>query len=318
MKNFFIVLITLAFMASTVPAFAEVKGEMKKVPKPKGPIDFVPGAGYPKGQYGIIFKYITFEKDDLYDGSSKEDFVSKQKPKPYEQTMHKYIATFRVGLFESVDARLIVPFLDKEMKRKSLTQDVTDDNSGIGDIKLIGRYQVLSQKKGNPIFLALGLGVKMPTGDTDEKDQGKYLPSFLQTGTGSWDPIFEIAGTKMFGRSRIDGVITYNLTTEGEWGTSDFERGNHFKYDLGYGFAISRHFDLELELNGNYRQKNKVDDIKKETSGGHIIYITPGIHIKFMKKSHFALGVPIVVYRDLNGPRLSEDYRIVGKLAFVF
>jgi hypothetical protein len=33
---------------------------------------------------------------------------------------------------------------------------------------------------------------------------------------------------------------------------------------------------------------------------------------------HFDIGVPVPVHRDLNGTQLSEDYRIVGKLAMKF
>ena len=110
----------------------------------------------------------------------------------------------------------------------------------------------------------------------------------------------------------------YRLTTKGELGDQDFESPDVFKYNFAYGYAISNLFDVGIELNGEFKDKAELDGVKQDNTGGNIIYLSPGIHFKFHKGMHFDVCVPVPVYRDLNGTQLSEDYRIVAKLAMKF
>jgi hypothetical protein len=91
-----------------------------------------------------------------------------------------------------------------------------------------------------------------------------------------------------------------------------------FKYNFAYAYAISKLFDLQIELNGEIKSKAELAGVEQDNTGGHIVYLSPGAHFKFRKGMHFDICVPVPVYRDLNGIQLSEDYRIVGKLAMKF
>jgi len=311
-------------VALAAPACAAGGPKASKSPRPVGVINSSNGGVYEKGQYGIIFKYITFEQDQLYSGNDKVDFtrpIHGQQPgkKCNEKSMRQFQTTLRAGLTDRIDARLIVPFFDKEMQRKSWNNDFSDDNSGIGDIKLIGRYRIWSQKRKDPFNLAIGAGLKFPTGSTDDTDDNEAcLPGFLQTGSGSWDPVVELGAHKVMGRHWISSYLMYQMTSEGELGDKDYEKPDLFKYNLGYAYAISRLFDLQLECNGELRGKAKLNGAKQENSGGHTVYLTPGLHFKLHKGMHLDFGVPVPVYRDLNGTQLSEDFRVVAKLAMKF
>ena len=244
-----------------------------------------------------------------------------EKPgkKCYERSTAKYQVTLRAGILENFDARLVIPYFDKEMKRQSVSKDFTDDNSGIGDVNLLGRYRILSQKKKDPLNLAVGLGVRIPTGKTDEEDDsGACLPGFLQTGSGSWDPIIELGAHKVMGRHWVSGYFMYRMSTEGDLGDQDFERPDVFKYNFAYAWAVSHLLDVQMEMNGVYKTKAELEGRTKDDTGGHMVYLTPGIHFKFCKKMHLDLCAPIAMYRDLNGTQLCEDYRIVTKLALKF
>lgn len=196
-----------------------------------------------------------------------------------------------------------------------------NSNNGLGDMILMTRYRVLSQKKGRWFNLALGGGVKLPTGDTDELDKlsksNGYYGIGFQCGTGSWDPKFEIALNKMIKNWRFDSSFTYTLTTEGDHG---YEYGDKFQYNFGSSVAITPWIDLQLEYNGTWQAKSDSKGKKVGSSGGNLGYITPGFHVKFSRSPniHFDVGMPILVFRDLNGEQLSEDYQIVCKLAFKF
>lgn len=307
------------------PASAAPKEGCPKAqgPKPVGAVNSSNGSVYEKGQVGMIQKYVYINQDQLYEGGDEVDYkrpAKGQKGKACsKRTAHMYQVTFRAGLFENIDARVVVPYMNKTMERESAAKSFNDNKSGIGDVKVFSRYRIMSQKQKDPLNLAFGLGLKMPTGSTDENDNnGVCLPGYLQTGAGSWDPIFELGAHKVMGRHMLTSYFMYQLTTEGELGDRDFEAPDVFKYNAGYMYALSDLFDLGIELNGEYKTKSELAGEKVENSGGHIVFLTPEIHCKLSRNVHLDVGVPIAVYRDLNGTQLSEDYRVVTKLAMKF
>jgi hypothetical protein len=293
-----------------------------KGPKPVGAINSSNGGVYEKGAFGIIGKYTYSKADQHYHGTSEVDY-KRLKPgqkgkKCTEQVLNKYQLTLRAGIFEDFDARLIIPLLDKELKRESAKAGFTDDNSGIGDIKLVGRYRIMSQKKKDPLNLAIGLGVEMPTGTTDEEDDAGACPGYLQTGWGSWNPIFEVGAHKVMGRHWMSTYFIYKMSTEGERGDDDFEGPDVFKYNAAYIYALTNWLDMGVELGGEIKSKCRLAGETQQSTGGHVVFVTPQVHFKLYKGIHFDVGVPITVYRDLNGEQLAEDYRVVTKLAMKF
>jgi hypothetical protein len=93
-------------------------------------------------------------------------------------------------------------------------------------------------------------------------------------------------------------------------------------------YAINKYFDMEIEINSVYQEAHRYDNESAVNTGGHTIYLTPGLHWKINRKLHLSMGVPIVVYRDINGESstpegkslygLSEDYRFVTKMVYNF
>ncbi len=300
-------------------ANAKKKGPGKGKIKPIGVVNSSNGGVFKKGKMALITKYITFTQDTLYDGSDSIDIPRPKKGKAISgKTVNLVNVIFRYGIMDNLDARLIVPYVNKELDRVSMKKDFSDSNSGLGDIKLISRYSIFSQRDKDPFNLAVGLGVKLPTGSTNEEDSSGKTPGFIQLGSGSWDPLLEVGAHKVMGRQWFSTYFMYQLTTEGEVGNMDFERGDLFKYNFGYGYAVSKLFDLQLELNGDVRGKAKRNGVEMNNSGGHVVYMTPGVHVKFNKRMHFDAGVAVPVYRDLNGKQVSEDYRVVVKFAYNF
>ena len=268
------------------PAGAAQKDKQAKGPRPVGPVNQSNGGVYEKGECGIILKYINVIEDQLYQGDDEVDFARPTGPgkKVSKKTTDKYQLTLRAGIFENFDARVVVPFLDKHMYRHSKTKDFADSNSGVGDIKLISRYRIMSQKRKDPLNMAVGVGVKMPTGETDEKDEaGVFLPGFLQTGSGSWDPIVELGAHKVIGRHWLSSYFMCKLSTEGELGSRDYEKPDRFKYNFAYGYAVSRLFDLGLELNGDVKGKAKLDGQKQENTGGQSYTYPPAFISSFTR-----------------------------------
>ncbi|WP_147820213.1 transporter [Salidesulfovibrio onnuriiensis] len=296
-----------------------------------GPVNMSNGLVLPKGKVAASIKYKYVHKNNLYDGGNRKTGNYNGKYDRVNQTMQ---LTAKAGIFDNFEARIMVPFHDKRLKRKFGNPPEhadTDELTGLGDIVVMGRYAVMSERDGDWLSLAFGAGLKMPTGDPDHKNPApfsnvhEYIGPGGQLGTGSWDPKFELGATKFFGRSRVDAHCMYTIPGDGAHGS---RKGNQFKYDLGYGYALNRLFDVELELNGVDQQAHWYDHSSTVNTGGHTIYLTPGVHWKISDKCHFSIGTPFVVYRDLNGEAatperaskycLGEDFQVVSRLGFSF
>jgi len=285
----------------------------KKQYGPKSPVNSVDGVLLPQGKLALIYKQVYMNKDGLYDGDDELD-PSPNGPKEKEIFVGNIIT--RYGVFNNVELKLKVPYKNLSLEREAPATKPEFENSGIGDTTLWARYQILSQRKKDPFFFWAGVGLNMPTGDSEEKTSGKLDPMTMQVGDGSWDPIVELGFTKKIGMLKLNSYLSYTFSTEGD---NDYTWGDTFQFDFSAVYCVNEFLSFDLELNNVWKEENEERDAVLYNTGGFQTYITPGVHLMWPGKKHYlAVGVPITVYRDLNGPQLSEDYRIVAKLALVF
>ncbi len=294
-----------------------------------GPCNMSGGTIFKPGKMAVAIKYLSFEKDHLYDGGDEISGIYNGKFNKEEDII---ITGIRYGINKKYDIRLSIPYYRKTLKRHCYVntpkQEVSEiSNNGIGDITMMGRYSFLSQRENDPCSLAIGLGVKMPTGDCDKKNplpfskKFEYLGPGFQLGTGSWDPKVELGFTKRYLRSRFDSHFMYTWGNEGEHG---LEKGDILKYSLGYTYAVSKKYDLQLELNGIKADKSFNNNEIMESSGGSTIFLTPGVHCKMKNNFNISVATPIVVHRDLNADSsnkkysLGENCRFIVKMAHLF
>lgn len=283
---------------------------------PKGPVNSVDGILYPSGQVGVIFKTVFFDKDTRYDGGDK---VSIPANNPNSKEMWVNNLVLRYGLMKNLELRGKFTYKDMSLGRQTPANPNSPDysNSGMGDSVVRLRYQLLSQKAKDSVSLWAGVGLNVPTGDSDTRTNGKLNPMSWQLGDDSWDPIIDGAITKQINKLKLNAYASYTFNQEGD---RDWKWGDVLQLDVSSVYALNPWIGLEAELNYVHTGKAENNGVKVNSIGGSQLYFTPGIH--FMcpgKKHHIALGVPITIYRDLNGStQLSEDYRVVLKAAFAF
>jgi len=264
---------------------------------PLGNINGSTGNVFKKGIFRVVLKDVYFKADTIYDGNTK---VKNILNKELKLNASMFIA--RYGLGNGFDVRLVMPIISKKL---SLTipqnyKVAKLSNSGIGDISIIGRYSLLNQKKGDPLFLSIGAGIKVPTGKTDKKfktPKGNLAVPQLQNGTGSVDFIIEAGATKILKNSRIDSSIVYKVAGDGD---NNYKFGNILKWNIGYSYALTNAFDLQLELDGIHSSKHKQNGKKLADMGGTKIYLTPGVHYRFTKHFDVSFGYAFNVYTNLN------------------
>lgn len=202
------------------------------------------------------------------------------------------------------------------------------NSNGFGDVRLFGEYRFF-HTADNLNNLAFLFGLKTPTGQTTVKsNQSEVFEAHHQPGSGSWDPSMGFAFTKAMGQFSFDSNVLYQVSTTG---TQNTNLGDVFEYNaaLSYAFGApvrnaffassnNAPWTAILELNGEWREKQRADGIWDPNSGGNAIYISPGVRFSGGKGWNTALsfGAPIVT--DYNGYQSPPDYRIVYRFVAVF
>jgi hypothetical protein len=199
----------------------------------------------------------------------------------------------------------------------------------LGDTQVFGQYQFYGDTQSQTFISAL-FGIKLPTGDTDEKSrEGERLEVELQPGTGSTDPFFGLAVTKDIGFWTLDTNILYTFATEG---SQDTDLGDVFNYNAALSAPLHTLFDgshdhashshddnlidkvsLVLEMNGEWRDRIEIDSETERNSGGNVVYLSPGVSLNTHGWVASALaGWPII--DDLHGEQSDPEFRFVFKL----
>jgi len=218
----------------------------------------------------------------------------------------------------------------------------TMKSDGFGDTMLMAKRRLFADDPLIPTRQAsLLLGLSLPTGSIDEKNsnhpvpmrRSEQLPYGMQLGSGTVDPSIGI----LYQASRspywwgANAVVTARLYDNDR----DYRLGNEFRYDF-YGMYQARHdFLWQAQINGHYQGKirGQMDEVATGTSGrvtpgdptsplttplwdtdhtgGHQIFASLGFQWQPAPLHIVDFQVSLPLYRDLNGPQLEQDYRIM-------
>lgn len=117
-----------------------------------------------------------------------------------------------------------VPFVSASWSIPSPTGPVPgpraqQDARGLGDISVGARYWLFDTKSHPHWNIAVGSGVKMPTGEYRAMDtfpgingqntQSRHVDQSVQPGDGGWGLLFDVQGFRRFGRGQIFGSGNY-------------------------------------------------------------------------------------------------------------
>lgn len=309
--------------------------------------------------FNVSLQYEWMRMDTILDGSSEKSPSSiladaevsgkSMFSVPTEMTMQKTTLNVAYGLNEKVSLLASIPYIKNDMDMEmtmnmgmgmymnsSMSMDTIDD---LGDVTLMGFYKVYSDRNIAPTErITVGLGIKTPTGEYEERADGELAHMMMQPGTGSWDPIFLINGMKAFGNTYLLATATYQLTTENDRG---YEVGDRFSIDITAKRRLTDLFNVSLALNYVHSDKDKTDNSTDSSSpSGRVNYqnpmmslldnvdntgleswfITPGIEFKPSLGSpwSFNASARIPVHQDVNGTQIVTDDWYILNAAYRF
>ena len=202
------------------------------------------------------------------------------------------------------------------------------DPSGFGDVSVFGQYRFY-HSADNLNHAALTVGLRTPTGETNViTRQGEAFETHHQPGGGAWNPSAGLSFTRVMGSYSFDTNVLYTVATKGAQGT---DLGDIFDYNFAVSYAFgaparnaffsasnNAPWTAVLELNGEWQGFQRTDGEKDPNSGGHTLYISPGIRYSGHKHWNTALSVGAPILKDFNGYQTPPDYRITWRFVAAF
>lgn len=132
----------------------------------------------------------------------------------------------------------------------NLTKKLTA--SGIGDIVLLSKYSLMGFNIFDRQELSVGIGLKVPIGNSSIKNNGILIPVDMQPGTGSWDTFFGgyySKGGLLLSDLTILSSLSYRLNGSNNRfknSTTGYSFGNEFIGLFGFNYPINSILDFTL------------------------------------------------------------------------
>ena len=183
----------------------------------------------------------------------------------------------------------------------------------IGDIRILGRYQLSSENRDSAIlsFYGINFGVKLPTGDiTVQNTGGTRAERTLQPGTGTTDLLLGAY------YSQALGAYDSSWFVQGLWQSplnsrADFRPGNRLSFDVGYRYEVTENVGLMVQLNALIKRRDNGLQAEPESSGGKLLFVSPGASYAFSKNFQVYGFVQKPIYQYVNGVQLTANWSTV-------
>ncbi|WP_286337577.1 transporter [Hydrogenimonas cancrithermarum] len=282
----------------------------------------------PEGKVVIGLKRIYFKRESMFDGT---DEVTNRENLDAKASVT--LLVLRYGVAKNTDIRVMIPYKQIEATAKLGPNDVAIDNSGVGDIVVMGKY-VLRDMAAYGYQVAVEAGVKLPTGSTDSDfkkapsfAQGVHTPMPTQMGTGAAEYKAGIGYSQMIDSTwRVDAHTMYTYRPKAE---HDYDFGDEWTVDLGTTKALSDKFNIGIEYNFKYNSKTDMGNdtnpmlrskLPFKAFSGNAGYITPQIeYLPFGKpKIHVGVGVSFLAHYNLKEYQPLEKSRVVARVGYLF
>jgi hypothetical protein len=228
--------------------------------------------------------------------------------------------------------QLNLPVIHRSFKRPEGFATDRGTESGIGDVSLIGHYQLIQHEKMDDTFIWTVIGgIKLPTGNSDrlkEELNEVEVPGAPESGIHGHDlalgsgSVDGIVGTGIFarwGRGFFSANAQYAIHTEGRL---DYRYANDFTWAGGPGafliFNEEQTLALQFVVSGETKPRDEFQGVRASDTGVTAVYVGPQINYTWSDKLGAELGVDVPVSIANTALQLVPDWRLRAAVTWHF
>ena len=265
----------------------------------------------PGWEESVNFQY--YNQDNLRTGTGDAD--KTLYPLPNDQEIQQdtltrsttlgldYVATPNWGL------DLQMPYFDRfhSTLAPGDTQVSESHADGIGDIRLVARYQIFHPSKS----FGIQFGLKLPTGEFNQNFEtgpqaGNLVDRGLQLGTGTTDAIL---GVSYFGRPAPYLGYFAQATVQHALGyRDDFLPSSTLNLNTGVRFLNTSVVTPLVQLNARWDSREKGYNADVQNSGDAAFYVSPGTTVQLGTNASFFAFLQLPLYQRVNGIQLEPRW----------
>jgi hypothetical protein len=255
-------------------------------------------------------------------------------PNEVDQYLNSSISQLFLGynFSERVGVQFNMPIIYREFKRPEGFEIDRGTESGLGDVSLLGHFQILRQETKHVTFSwNLVGGVKFPTGDTDrlkEEFNEVEVPGApesgihghdLTLGSGSFDGIVGTGIYARWNRLFLAAATQYAIRSEGDF---DYRFADDLTWAGGPGVLalLSERYTLSVQVvvSGEAKGRDTFQGHKAEDTGVTAVYLGPQINFTWSDKLSVEVGADLPVSIDNTALQTVPDYRVRAGLTWHF
>lgn len=223
----------------------------------------------------------------------------------------------------------------------------TEHGQGLGDISAMGRFWLFNPQNHSGRNVSVGLGVKAPTGDSNQYDvyndnsgdnpTSKPIDQSIQPGDGGWGAQIEVQGFARLGRTFVFGSANYLLNPKdindapsgrsaGAYQRNFNSVPDQYVGRVGVGVPVWRRIGVSLAFRAEgvpqYDLVGRSDGFRRP---GKELYLEPGVTFS-SGRSTIQFNIPHGIYRyrspdpytRSNGDATFPDWVAMGSYSYRF
>lgn len=193
--------------------------------------------------------------------------------------------------------------------------------SGLGDVKVIGRYQGFTPQHNFGVMF----GFKLPTGShtktgtsIDPTNPGDVasIDRGLQPGTGTTDAIL---GAYYFDTLNKNWDYFAQATVQTALNSKDdYKPGTGYNINMGVRYMGFAEVVPQIQLNTRYVEHDTGSNADQTSTGGTLMYLSPGLVVPVNKQTSIYGFVQLPIYQDVRGVQLAPRYTASIGARFAF
>jgi hypothetical protein len=246
-------------------------------------------------------------------------------------TNNRYLtATLDYNQGDSWGVSVVLPYISRSHSTLGVGGDGVNpdaasgydsDASGVGDVRVVGRYYGLSANKN----FGLQFGLKLPTGATKQTSTAVDGSTIdvdpgLQLGTGTTDAII---GAYYFDNLNQNWDYFAQVQFQSALNSSNMAAGSYRPGDSvnlsgGFRYHGFEGFTPTVQVNGRNVNSDSGDAADTYATGGTLLYLTPGVDIPVSSSVSVYANLQVPIYQDVKGIQLTPAsiFSIGARLSF--